>query len=1220
MHDPRFFPLTPGPSPRNTGARGAKPTTIASLVVLVLIAASRTAESAAPDYRRDVEPIFKQYCNGCHNATDREGKLSLERFDDLLRGGAGGVIVVPGRSELSRLLLVLDGREKPIMPPEGNERPTPAEVSKLKQWIEAGAKGPTGQAPDPTILQTPKIKLSAKPRDPITAVAANPTSGGPIAIASYGAVRLVALDDRAVSRTLSPIRGNVVDVEFSRDGKLLATAAGEPGVFGEAQLWSVADGKLLRTFTAHRDSLYAVALSPDGKMLATGSYDQTIQLWDAETGRELRTLSGHNGAVYDLAFHPQGKILASAGADRTVKLWDVATGTRLDTLGQPTKEQSAVAFSPDGRTLVAAGADNRLRAWRVGPGAKENTNPLTTTRFAHEGPVLKLVYSADGKTIASSGEDRTIRLWDAAGLVERQSLERQSDWAPGLALTADGKSLVVGRMDGTYAVYETATGNLVPPAKPELAGVVPRGIERGKTATVRLTGKHLAGVTQAVLRDTAGRPVRGQVRLVADGRSPTTLAVELSPEAKLPRGGYQLVVRSPGGESNVLPLQIDDLPQLAETETNNGAMLPTVPLNAGYWGVCGLPGDVDQYRVVGKKGEALVCRLEARAFDSKLDGFLTILDPDGETAVAVNDFDGDRDPLAVYRLPVDGIYTIRVNDQSMQGSPEHFYRLTVGTFPLATGVFPATVAVGRETKLELTGFNLLKNAAVAVHPKKPGETAVPLDEETYRTAKRLLVRAAEDRETIEREPNDVPEKAVPVTLPAHVSGRIFAGGPQAEADVDLFRFESKRGQSWIIETEAARRGWPTDTKIEVLDAAGRPVPRVLLQAVRDSYITFRSINSIEDDVRLFGWEEMQLNQYVYFAGDVAKLFRMPQGPDSGFRLYKSGDKRRGYFDTWASAHALDEPAYIVEPHPIGTKLVNNGLPVFTLNYANDDDALRRFGSDSRLTFTAPADGAYLVRVADSRGFGGDRYQYRLTIREPRPDFVVKLDRPAPSVAPGGGTVLTFNVDRQDGFEEEITIDAVGIPAGYSLSTPIRIEAGHDAAQAVLNATADAKPLPAEAWSGVKWTARAALSEATVERPLDGVKSVTLAAPPQVVVSLEPAEITIAPGTTISARLKIDRRDVKDRVLFDVLNLPHGVIVDNIGLNGILIPEGQSEREIFLTCYDWVPETERTFFAQAKTTRPESSRPVTLKVRHPSPLARADDASKSVKLRPVPEQK
>ena len=61
------------------------------------------------------------------------------------------------------------------------------------------------------------------------------------------------------------------------------------------------------------------------------------------------------------------------------------------------------------------------------------------------------------------------------------------------------------------------------------------------------------------------------------------------------------------------------------------------------------------------------------------------------------------------------------------------------------------------------------------------------------------------------------------------AGRIDVAG-----DVDLFRFESQVGQTWMIETDAAGRGSPVDTVIEVLFADGRPVPRLLLAATRDS--------------------------------------------------------------------------------------------------------------------------------------------------------------------------------------------------------------------------------------------------------------------------------------------------------------------------------------------------------------------------------------------------
>ena len=201
----------------------------------------------------------------------------------------------------------------------------------------------------------------------------------------------------------------------------------------------------------------------------------------------------------------------------------------------------------------------------------------------------------------------------------------------------------------------------------------------------------------------------------------------------------------------------------------------------------------------------------------------------------------------------------------------------------------------------------------------------------------------------------------------------------------------------MIETTAAQRGSPIDTRLEILHPDGTPVERLQLRAVRDSSVTFRGIDSDTTDCRLVNWEEMDLNQYLYLQGEVVRLLRAPQGPDSGFLFYSAHGKRRCYFDTSAAAHAVDEPCYIVEPRPPGAKLGDNGLPVFPLIYANDDDADRKLGTDSRLEFTAPSDGPYLLRVTDTRGFGGPEFVYRLLIRP----YCAGLQRPTQARQPVG---------------------------------------------------------------------------------------------------------------------------------------------------------------------------------------------------------------------------
>ena len=85
-------------------------------------------------------------------------------------------------------------------------------------------------------------------------------------------------------------------------------------------------------------------------------------------------------------------------------------------------------------------------------------------------------------------------------------------------------------------------------------------------------------------------------------------------------------------------------------------------------------------------------------------------------------------------------------------------------------------------------------------------------------------------------------------------------------------------------------------------------------------------------------------------------------------------------------------------------------------------------------------------------------------------------------------------------------------------------------------------------------------------------------------------------------LSIDRHGFDGDLKFDVDNLPHGVIVDDIGLSGILVRAGETHRQIFLTASDWVPETTRTFHAVSQGQGNLASGTLTLHVRRPGTVA------------------
>lgn len=473
----------------------------------------------------------------------------------------------------------------------------------------------------------------------------------------------------------------------------------------------------------------------------------------------------------------------------------------------------------------------------------------------------------------------------------------------------------------------------------------------------------------------------------------------------------------------------------------------------------------------------------------------------------------------------------------------------------------------------------------------------------------------------EVEPNDSPDKSTPLALPGIATGKIAAPSvgnalravPEGgAADMDLFRFDAKRGEQWILETNAARSGSPVDTKIEVLSADGKPVERLLLRAVRDSELEFRGINSDSRGARLKNWEEMELNQYVYTNGEVNKLFMQRRGPDADAQFYPEGGSRFAFFDTSFRAHALGQPAYIVEPYPVGTKLPDNGLPTFSVYYENDDESQRKLGKDSRLTFVAPADGAYLARVSDVRRAGGDNYTYQLIVRRPRPDFKVTLSPANVMVAAGSGKEITVRAERLDNFTGPIRVDIGGLPTGFSVTTPIVIEAGHQEAKGVLSAAPAAAEPTAENAAISKVTATADVAGKSVTKDVNNLGTLKLAPKPKVLVYLEPlesspkaasaewpgapAEVTIVPGAMVSCKLRVERNGFADRIALEVDNLPHGVIVEDIGLNGVLIVEGQTERTIFLACEKWVPDTSRLFHAVAKVEGDQVSLPMVLHVK------------------------
>jgi hypothetical protein len=121
--------------------------------------------------------------------------------------------------------------------------------------------------------------------------------------------------------------------------------------------------------------------------------------------------------------------------------------------------------------------------------------------------------------------------------------------------------------------------------------------------------------------------------------------------------------------------------------------------------------------------------------------------------------------------------------------------------------------------------------------------------------------------------------------------------------------------------------------------------------------------------------------------------------------------------------------------------------------------------------------------------------------------------------------------------------------------------------------------------------RSANADSEADRSL---QLVSIIPPPDVVVTTEARQVSLQPGKDVTVTLHVDRRNgFKGRVPCLVQNLPPGVRVVNVGLNGVLVTEAQSSRTFTLHAEEWAKPISQPIYVVAMV---ESNSPTM----HPSP--------------------
>jgi WD40 repeat protein len=314
--------------------------------------------------------------------------------------------------------------------------------------------------------------------------------GRTVAVSAYADVLLIDVTTGELRRRIEGSSGYITHVRYSGDGAILATAA----VTGVIALWDGRTGERIQGRPTPTSGISALSFSPDGQTVVSAERD-TVRLWDAQSGRVVREIdrighglgavglspqtrtivtggwnelhmfdldgdapraavaSAHDGYVHGVRIFPDGRTAVTAGDyDPILRFWDVPSGRCVLQLEAARSRGGDVLLSRDGATLVSAFFGD-VRIWRR---VRAGSPPWRSRRLSSRGG---LALSADGRVVATGGLEGRVQLWEAE--TGKKTMEIRPAGAVSLLTLSSDARLVAWAMTGVVEIYDVGRRQVV---------------------------------------------------------------------------------------------------------------------------------------------------------------------------------------------------------------------------------------------------------------------------------------------------------------------------------------------------------------------------------------------------------------------------------------------------------------------------------------------------------------------------------------------------------------------------------------------------------------------------------------------------------------------------------------------------------------------------------------------------------------------------------------